>query len=79
MSISKLHSGNNSQKTRKSIYQTFLVLSSFTRILYFAANILSRVEVADFQPADTVKNYFTVPFQAFYTRTRSSHSKAFIY
>ena len=25
------------------------------------------------------KNYFTGAFQAFYTRTRSSHSKAFIY
>ena len=37
------------------------------------------VQVAEFQPADTVKNYFSGAFQAFYTRTWSSHSKAFIY
>ena len=35
---------------------------------------------AEFQPLlDTVKNYFTDAFQAFYTRTRISHLKAFIY
>ena len=28
---------------------------------------------------DTVKNYSSGAFQAFYTRSRSSHSKAFIY
>ena len=33
----------------------------------------------EFQPADTVKTYFTGAFQAFYTSTRSSRSKAFIY
>ena len=37
------------------------------------------VQVAEFQPPDTVKNYFTGAFQAFYTRSRSIHSKAFIY
>ena len=31
------------------------------------------------KPPDTVKNYFTGAFQAFYARSRSSHSKAFIY
>ena len=42
-------------------------------------NCLFHVQVAEFQPRDTVKNYFTGVFQAFYTRTRSSHSKAYIY
>ena len=37
------------------------------------------VQVAEFQPPDTVKNYFTGAFQAFYSRLRISHSKAFIY
>ena len=32
-----------------------------------------------FQPPDTVKNYFTSAFQAFYIRMRSGHSKVFIY
>ena len=32
---------------------------------------------AEFQPPDTVKNYFTGTFQAFYTRSRSSHVKVF--
>ena len=35
--------GSSSQKTRKSRYQTFLVLSSFTGFLYFAPNILPRI------------------------------------
>ena len=39
----KLNSVNSSQKTRKSRYQTFLGLSSFTRFLYFVPNILSRI------------------------------------
>ena len=42
-------------------------------------NCFFPVQVAEFQPLDTVKNYFTGAFQAFYTRTRSSHSKAFMY
>ena len=41
--------------------------------------MLFYVQVAEFQPPDTVKNYFTGAFQAFYTKSRSSHSKAFIY
>ena len=40
-------------------------------------NCLFYVQVAVIQPADRVKNYFTGAIQAFYTRTRSSHSKAF--
>ena len=39
--------------------------------------MLFHVQVAEFQPPDTVKNYFTGTFQAFYTRSRSSHAKAF--
>ena len=35
--------GHSSQETRKSGYQTFLVLSSFTGFLYFVPNILSRI------------------------------------
>ena len=42
-------------------------------------NCLFHVQVAEFEAADTVKNYFTDAFQAFYTRARSSHLKAFIY
>ena len=42
-------------------------------------NWFFHVQVAEFQQPDTVKNYFTDAFQAFYTRTGSSHSKAFIY
>ena len=40
---------------------------------------LFHVHVSEFQPADTLKNYFTGDFQAFYARTGSSYSKAFIY
>ena len=39
----------------------------------------SHVQVAEFQALDTVKSYFRGAFQAFYTATRSSHSKSFIY
>ena len=39
----KLNFGNSSQKTRKSRYQIFLVLSSFTEFFYFVTNILSRI------------------------------------
>ena len=35
-------------------------------------NLLFQVQVAEFQPPDTGKKYFTGAFQAFYTRTRSS-------
>ena len=40
---------------------------------------LFQVQVAEFQPPDSVKNYFTDAFQALYTRMRSSHSQTFIY
>ena len=42
-------------------------------------NWLFHVQVAGFQPPDAVKRYLTGDFQVFYTRTRSSYSKAFIY
>ena len=51
--------------------------TSFTEHLWQTS--LFHVKVAKFQPPDTAKNYFTGAFQAFYIRTRSSHSKAFIY
>ena len=44
-----------------------------------SGELLFRVPVEEFQPPDTVKNYFTGPFKCFYTITRSNHSKAFTY
>ena len=41
----KLNFGSSSQKTRKSKYQTLLVLSSFTEFLYFVSNILPSIVV----------------------------------
>ena len=58
------------------------ILRSFSEHLFYGAplgNCLFHVQAAEFQPADTVKNYFTGAFQAFYTRKRSNHLKAFIY
>ena len=40
----KLNFGSSSQKTCKSRYQTFLVLSNFTGFLYFVLNVLPWVE-----------------------------------
>ena len=54
---------------------------NFSEHLFYKAplrNCLFHVQVAVFQAADAVKNSFTGAIQAFYTRTRSSHSKAFI-
>ena len=43
-------------------------------------NYLFHVQVAVFQPADTVKNYFTGAYLSIvYKNTRRSHLKAFIY
>ena len=77
---------------RKSFDRTppddcFLCLSvnferSFLENLFYRApleNYLFHVKVAEFQLANKVKNYFIGVFQVFYTRTRSNHSKAFIY
>ena len=44
-----------------------------------SGKLLFYVQVAEFQPPDTVTNYFTGAFQAFYTRSRDSQSKVFIY
>ena len=41
----KLNFGSSSQKTCKSIYQTFLALSSFTGFFYFVPNILPGIVV----------------------------------
>ena len=61
---------------------SFLRLSvNFLEHLFYTAplrNYLLHVQVAEFQPVDTVKNFFTGAFQAFYTIARSSHWKAFI-
>ena len=40
-------------KTRKSRQETFLVLSSFTRFLYFVPNILSRIVAIAFKSPNT--------------------------
>ena len=48
-------------------------LRSFSEHLLYRApprNCLFHVQVAVFQPAGTVKDYFTGAIQAFYTRTR---------
>ena len=55
------------------------ILRSFSKHFFYRAlpgNCYFHVQVAEFQPPDTVKNYFT---DTFYTRPRSSHPKAFIY
>ena len=57
------------------------ILRSFSDHLFHRthlANCLFHVQVAVFQPPDTVKNYFTNAFQTFYTRTWSNYL-AFIY
>ena len=41
--IQKLNFGNNTQNVRKSSYECFLVLFSFTEFLYFVSNIFSRI------------------------------------
>ena len=56
------------------------VLRSFSEHLFYRAplgNCLFHVQVPEFQPLDTVKNYFTSAFQAFHIRATSSHSKTF--
>ena len=58
------------------------ILTSFLEHFFYRGplgNCFFHVQVAEFQPPDAVKNYFTGVFQAFYTRTRRSHSNAFIY
>ena len=58
------------------------ILRSFSAHLIFSwplENCLFHVQMAEFQPADTVKKYFKGAFQAFYKRMRMSLSKAFIY
>ena len=57
------------------------ILRCFSEHFFYRAtlgNCLFHVEVTECQPLDTIKNYFTGAFQAF-KRTRSSHSKVFIY
>ena len=58
-------------------------LRCFLEHLFYKApqgNYIFYVQVAEFQPPDTVKNYFIDAFQVFYRkRTKSSHSKASIF
>ena len=60
-----------------------LWILSFSDHLFYRAplgrNCLFHAQVAGFQPLDTAKKCLTSAFQAFYKRTRSSYSKAFIY
>ena len=56
----------------EKFFRTLLLLSTCGRLLF-------HVQEDEFEPPDTVKNYFTGAFHACYARTRSSHSKAFIY
>ena len=56
----------------KKAFRTSLLWST-------SENCFFHVQVAEFQPANAVKNYFTGAFQAFYTRGRSRPLKAFIY
>ena len=55
-----------------AFFRTLLLKSTPEKLLFY-------VKVAEFQPPDTVKNYFKGAFQAFYKRWRSSHSNEFIY
>ena len=58
------------------------ILRSFSDRFFYRVslgNCLFHVQVAGFQPLDAAKMYFTGAFEAFYTRKRSSYSKAFIY
>ena len=58
------------------------ILRSSSEHLYYTAsprNSLFHVQAVELQPSDSVKSYFTGTSQAFSVRTRSSHSKAFIY
>ena len=55
----------------ETFFRTLLLWSASEKLLFY-------VQVAGFQPPDSVKNCFTGAFQAFYTRSRSSHSKVFI-
>ena len=51
--------------------------TSFIEHLWETAYFI--VQVAEFHSPNRVKNYFTGTFEARQQRTRSSHSKAFIY
>ena len=68
--------------TASASYVYLRILESFLEHLFYRAplgNCLFHVQVAGFQPPDTVKKYFTSAFQTFYIRTRSGYSKVFIY
>ena len=62
-------------------YVYLSILRRFSEHFFYITSrkLLFYVKLAEFQPPDTVKNYFTGASQAFYTSSRSSHSKAFVY
>ena len=49
----------------EKVFRALLLQSSSGKLLF-------HVQVAEFEPPDTVKNYVTAAFPAFYTRMRSS-------
>ena len=54
------------------------ILRNFSEHLHRTPPGNCSFHVQGFRPAHTLKNYFTGAFQAFCTKTRSSHSKEFI-
>ena len=58
------------------------ILRGFSEHLLYKVPLWSclfHIQIADFQPADTVTSYLGGAFQAFYTRKKSTYSKKFIY
>ena len=63
-------------------FSNYRISRSFSDHIFYRTppgNCWLHAKVAEFQPPDTVKTYFTSVFEAFYTRATSSYSKAFIY
>ena len=56
----------------EKFFRTLLLMSTSRKLLF-------HVKVAAFQLPGTIKIYFTGAFEALDTRSRSSHSKVFIY
>ena len=72
----KKNFGNDSQKTRKNRYQTFIVLSSFTGFLCFVPNILTGIDWANkFLVLARPISLTILIFWTNFTRERRFHSK----
>ena len=50
-------------------------MTTLSVYLKISENLFCRATYFKFQPPDTVRNYFTSAFEAFYARTTSSYSK----